>query len=133
MKVVVFGVTGMLGHAMFRMLSEDSRLVVYGTARREEARRYFSDELNNRLITGIDVENHDRLASVFTTVNPNVVVNCVGLVKQLPAANDALKVIPMNALLPHQLAMLCQQAVTRARLIHVSTDSIFQSRYESEA
>jgi len=125
MNVLVLGITGMLGHTMFRILSENARLVVYGTARREEARRYFSDQLNNRLITGIDVENQGSLASVFRIVNPDVVVNCVGLVKQVPAANDALQVIPMNALLPHRLAMLCKQIDTRARLIHISTDCVF--------
>ncbi len=125
MKVVVFGVTGMLGHAMFRILSEDSRLIVYGTARKEDTCRYFSDQLNNRLITGVDVENYDSLVGVFTTVNPDVVVNCVGIIKQLPSADDPLQAIPINALLPHQLAMLCQKNGKKARLIHFSTDCVF--------
>lgn len=123
MKVLVLGVTGMLGNAMFRVLSEDSDLVVHGTARSEHARQYFSNELSNRLVIGVDVENNDSLVKSFATVRPDVVINCVGLVKQLADANDPLQAVPINTLLPHRLAALCQ--ATRARLVHISTDCVF--------
>jgi dTDP-4-dehydrorhamnose reductase len=123
MKVLVLGVTGMLGNAMYRVLSEDSGLVVYGTARSESARQYFSNEQSNRLIIGVDVENNDFLVRSFATVRPDVVINCVGLVKQLADANDPLQAVPINTLLPHRLAALCQ--ATGARLVHISTDCVF--------
>ena len=37
-----------------------------------------------------------------------MVVNCVGIVKQRPEAKEAVPSILMNALLPHQLAEICQ-------------------------
>ena len=37
MRIMVLGVTGMLGNAIFRLLSEYSTLVVYGTARAESS------------------------------------------------------------------------------------------------
>jgi dTDP-4-dehydrorhamnose reductase len=72
---------------------------------------------------GVDVENMDSLITLFGSVRPDVVINCIGLVKQLADANDPLAAIPINALLPHRLARLC--SVTGARLIHMSTDCIF--------
>lgn len=123
LRALVFGATGMLGNAMFRFLSEGSDLVAYGTARSESARRYFSKELSSRLITGVDIENHDSLVKAFTTARPDVVINCVGLVKQLTDANDPLQAVPINTLLPHRLAALCQ--ATAARLVHISTDCVF--------
>lgn len=108
---------------MFRVLSEDKSLAVYGSARSDGARRYFAEELANRIIAGVDVENHDSLVRAFVAVRPDVVVNCVGLVKQLADANDPLLAIPINTLLPHRLAALCQ--ATAARLIHISTDCVF--------
>lgn len=123
MKALVLGVTGMLGNAMFRVLSADSDLVVYGTARSESAHRYFSREQSNRLIIGVDVENHDSLVKAFAAARPDVVINCVGLVKQLADANDPLQAVPINTLLPHRLAALCQ--ATGARLVHISTDCVF--------
>jgi dTDP-4-dehydrorhamnose reductase len=56
-------------------------------------------------------------------VRPEVVVNAVGLVKQLAAADDPLAALPVNAMLPHRLARLC--ALAGARLVHVSTDCVF--------
>lgn len=123
MKVLVLGVTGMLGNAMYRVLSEEPGLVVYGTARSEHARRYFSNELSHRLVIGVDVENNDSLVRSFATVRPDAVINCVGFVKQLADANDPLQAVPINTLLPHRLAALCQ--ATAARLVHISTDCVF--------
>lgn len=123
MRVMVLGVTGMLGNAMFRLLSANSSLVVFGTARSEGSKRCFSDNLSGRIIAGVDVENHDSLVRAFAVVRPDVVVNCVGLVKQLADANDPLQAVPINTLLPHRLAALC--LATRARLVHISTDCVF--------
>nr|WP_315187105.1 SDR family oxidoreductase [uncultured Albidiferax sp.] len=122
-KVLVFGVTGMLGNAMFRYLSTDLNLIVYGTARGERARQYFPVDQSHHLITGVDVENHDSLVKAFSFVRPDIVINCVGLVKQLAEANDPLIAVPINTLLPHRLAALCN--ATSARLVHISTDCVF--------
>ena len=123
MRVMVLGVTGMLGNAVFRVLSANSDLAVYGTARNESSRRFFSDDMSSQLLVGIDVENHDALVRAFAAVRPNVVINCVGLVKQLGDASDPLQAIPINTLLPHRLISLCR--VTDARFIHISTDCVF--------
>lgn len=123
MKVLVLGATGMLGNAMFRILSESAELSVYGTARSESARCRFPSKLSSRIVVGTDVENNDSLTKVFAVVRPDVVINCVGLVKQLADANDPLQAIPINSLLPHRLAVLCQ--AIGARLVHISTDCVF--------
>lgn len=123
MRVLVLGSTGMLGNAMFRVFSERSDLAVFGTARAEGSLRYFSENLSGKIITGVDVENHDSLLRAFVVARPHVVVNCVGLVKQLADANDPLQAVPINTLLPHRLAALC--GATSARLVHISTDCVF--------
>lgn len=123
MRVMILGATGMLGSAMFRVLSANSGLVVYGTARSGNCQQYFSDTPSGQLITGVNVENHDSLIKAFATVRPDAVINCVGLVKQLADANDPLQAVPINTLLPHRLAALCQAG--GARLVHISTDCVF--------
>ena len=123
MRVMVLGITGMLGNAMFRVLFEKSTLAVYGTARSESSKRYFADNLHSQIVVGVDVENNDSLVNAFAAIRPDVVVNCVGLVKQLADANDPLQAVPINTLLPHRLAALCQ--ATSARLVHISTDCVF--------
>lgn len=126
MKVLIFGVTGMLGSAVLRSFSMSDAFEMWGTLRNSSARSYFPAETQSRLIGDIDVLDTDSLASVIAGVRPNVVINCIGLVKQLTAANDPLQALPINAILPHRLAMLCD--ISGARLIHISTDCVFSGR-----
>lgn len=123
MRVLVLGASGMLGNAMLRVLDENADLEVFGTARSSDVERFFPPRISARLMTGIEVGNHDTLLNVFSRVRPKVVINCIGLVKQLAEAGDPLQAIPLNALLPHRLARLC--AVSGARLVHISTDCVF--------
>ncbi len=123
MKIMVLGVTGMLGNAMYRVLAENPTHEVFGTARSDKARRSFNEALSKQLVTGVEVTLQDSLVRAFALIRPQVVVNCIGLVKQLDDANDPLQAVPINTLLPHRLADLC--LATGARLIHVSTDCVF--------
>jgi dTDP-4-dehydrorhamnose reductase len=77
----------------------------------------------SEVIECADARNPDGLARVFAGARPEVVVNCIGLVKQRPESNDPLAALEVNAVLPHRLAALC--AAGGARLIHLSTDCVF--------
>ena len=121
--VLVLGATGMLGHAVLRLFCGSPDFVAWGSVRTTAAHHTMPANLQPRCITGVDVENYDSLARLFARVRPDVVINCIGLVKQLAEADDPLQAIPVNALLPHRLAQLCQ--VARARLVHISTDCVF--------
>lgn len=125
-KLLVLGASGMLGNAVFRFFQDDSLYEVWGTVRSLRAAQHFEPALRDQLISNIDVENTDALLALMARVKPEVVVNCIGLVKQLSQANDPLQALPINALLPHRLARIC--AVASARLIHFSTDCVFSGR-----
>lgn len=126
MRILVFGASGMLGNAMFRVFGESPEHEVMATARGEGARRFFSDNLSDRLLTGIDIDNHDSVVRAFATAEPDVVINCVGIVKQVADVEDLLQAIPRNTLFPHRLAQLCK--LCGARLVHVSTDCVFSGK-----
>lgn len=123
MRVLVLGASGMLGSAVFRIFSEKEDWEVFGTARSEAAKSYFSPELGKRLVVGCDVENHDTLAKVFSQTEPDVVINCIALPKESADASDPMRSFSIYALLPHRLAVLCSLA--KARLVHISTDGVF--------
>ena len=126
MKVLVLGVTGMLGSTLFRYLSADTDYQVWGTLRSPAGRKHFSNGTHSRLISHIDVLDSDDLVGVMNQVRPDVVINCVGLIKQLADAKDPLTALPINAMFPHRLAKLC--ALAGARLVHISTDCVFSGR-----
>jgi dTDP-4-dehydrorhamnose reductase len=118
MRILVLGATGMLGSAVLRVLSRDPNHEVFGTIRgvAEHA----------RLIGGIDVLAPGAVEDVLETAEPDAIINCVGLIKQVAEANDPAAALPINAELPHRLAILTQER--GARLIHISTDCVFSGR-----
>jgi dTDP-4-dehydrorhamnose reductase len=113
----------MIGSAVLRVLRENKSWEIFGSVRNERSKRFFSAPISNRLIANIDVENHDALVRVMDQIRPDVVVNCAGLTKHKPEAEDPLVSIPINTLMPHRLAGLSKLA--GARLIHISTDCVF--------
>lgn len=123
MKVLVLGASGMLGNAVLRVFSQSAGFKVTGSVRSANALHLLPAALRGCVVSGVDVDNIDNLMQLFAAQRPDVVINCVGLVKQLAAADDPLSAIPVNALLPHRLARLC--ALAQARLIHMSTDCVF--------
>ena len=123
MRVMIIGVAGMLGHALFKVFSEDPRHEVWGTARDEGERSLFAEADQIRVLPDVDVLNQDAVVETFNKIRPEIVINCVGLVKQLAISADPLSALPINAMLPHRLVRLCD--LGRARLIHVSTDCVF--------
>ena len=122
-RVLVLGATGMLGSTMLKYFSLNKNIVVAGTIRSEAGKNFLPVSLWANLIKDVDVGNFLSLNHVFDIFKPDVVINCIGIVKQLDESDDPLVAIPINSLLPHQLAHLCEK--NGARLIHFSTDCIF--------
>jgi dTDP-4-dehydrorhamnose reductase len=76
-----------------------------------------------RVLENVDVRDLSSIERVFQTARPDVVVNAVGIVKQLREAKIPSRSIEINALLPHLIDELCR--LTGCRLIHLSTDCVF--------
>jgi dTDP-4-dehydrorhamnose reductase len=123
MKLLVLGAGGMLGNAVMKYFSNFDEYAVYGTVRNSSLALLFPLNIQKNIISGIDVENFDSLGKVLNTIRPNLVINCIGLVKQLSDANDPLTAIPINSIFPHRLALLT--SFIDAKLVHMSTDCIF--------
>lgn len=122
-RLLVLGASGMLGNAVLRLFSQSPGYQVFGSVRSFGALRFLPENLHQNIITGIDIENFDSLTQLFANTHPDLVINCIGLIKQLAEADDPLAAIPINATLPHRLARLCD--VSGARLVHMSTDCVF--------
>lgn len=123
MNVLVLGANGMLGSTVFRVLNESHNLVVFGTVRDESAKFFFNKNIGSQLLAGIRLDQKNSLEKAFTFAQPDIVINCIGIIKQLDNLIDPLQVIEINAVFPHQLAKFCE--LSKARLIHISTDCIF--------
>ena len=123
MKVLILRAGGMIGSTVFRVLSENKQYETFGTVRDGRVSQYFPASMGKQLIEDIDVENHDSLVRVLEKTRPDMVVNCAGLTKHKPGAENPLVSLPINTSMPHRLAELC--GLVDVRLIHISTDCVF--------
>ena len=121
----MLGASGMLGNAVVRILAQNKNFKVFGSLRSALPMLQVKAP-SVQILQGIYVDQHDSLLKAFAESRPDVVINCVGLVKQLTHADDPLEAIPMNSVLPHRLARMCE--LVNARLIHISTDCVFSGR-----
>ena len=116
----------MLGSAILYSLQKNEEYETWGTLRNDNGLAYFPAQTHAKLIYNVDVLDEKILNDVFERIKPDLVINCVGLIKQLSCANDPLIVLPINSLFPHRLARICE--LFDARLIHISTDCVFSGR-----
>jgi len=125
MKIIVLGATGMLGHKIIQTLNHEHEVI--GTTRNDEKEYRCHPILGNfNLIGNIRSEETQKIKKIITTIKPDVIINCIGIVKQLPNANDPFHSIMVNSLFPHQLEQYSDEA--GSRLIHFSTDCVFAGK-----
>jgi len=112
----------MLGHKALEVLG--LQFETYGTLRVPISRPDVADK--ERVVLGVHAEDRESIADTVARVRPEVVVNCIGVVKQLAEATAPIPSITTNALFPHLVAEIT--AATGARMIQISTDCVFSGR-----
>ena len=122
MKVLIFGVSGLIGHTLLQHL--DSSLEVYGTLR--FSKKYYNNASifsKNNILENIDATILKTLLRVLNDIQPDVILNCIGITRRKICGTAISKVIVANTLLPHQLADWANS--NDKRVIHFSTDCVF--------
>ena len=126
MKILILGGSGMLGHRLWINLRREHE--VWVTVRGEynpfpNLSEFPSDFIHYR-VNGLII---DEVTRALTSTQPDLVINCIGLIKQLGhIAHDPLYSISLNALLPHRISLICR--VAKVRMIHISTDCVFSGK-----
>jgi len=124
-RILILGAGGMLGHKLCQLYKQKYDL--YYTVRSNFAKYQKYDIFDKeRMIENLDVLDLDKVVNIFNDIKPDIVINCVGIIKQLKDAKDPILSIRINSLLPHQLAKICQPL--NAKLFHISTDCVFNGK-----
>ena len=112
----------MLGHKLVQKLGE--KFDVW-TSIRGEYQNYVKFNLFSKKKTfeNIDIEDIRSVKEIARQINPQVIINAVGLIKQLPTSKNVVKTLLINSVFPHQLAEIASE--NQARLITLSTDCVF--------
>jgi dTDP-4-dehydrorhamnose reductase len=125
MKLLILGVSGLIGHKLLQVLSLNHD--VYGTLHHVKS-KYNNLELFDKssIIDAVDVLDFEQLKGIMHSINPDVVLNCVGITKRKIHNGNILEVIETNAVFPHKLANWAK--MTNKRVIHFSTDCVFNGK-----
>jgi len=111
--ILVLGGTGMLGHVLVKELEKESQFNVYNIVR--------ENKLNDKSII-CDVLNIEELKKSIEKVRPEIIINCIGLLKEQSNLNIS-KAIYLNSYLPQWLLKYCEK--NKIKFTHISTDCVF--------
>lgn len=122
MRVLIFGGTGMLGHKLVGALGR--QFEAWSTIRGPFSEvEYLGIFDRSRTIENVEAVDADSLACSIEKSQPDVVINAIGVIKQLPSSKDVIHTLTINSILPHRLAELSEKY--GFRLICISTDCVF--------
>ncbi len=124
MKIYIVGISGMLGSKLFENFLSLKNVKVRGSSRKLP-QKYLN--LKNKIDLNVDVNNLNLISKIINKFKPNVVINCVGVVKQkIKSKNEENKVFYLNSVFPHELYKIT--SLNKSRLIHFSTDCVFNGK-----
>ncbi len=117
MKILILGAFGMLGHKLIQVLSETH--VVWATAKSFEHK----SNNNKRLLFNVNAESIETVRDAILKVKPDVIVNAIGVIKQIESSKNVVKALTINSIFPHLVTEIANEI--GARFITISTDCVF--------
>jgi dTDP-4-dehydrorhamnose reductase len=112
MKLLVLGGKGMAGHVLTAYLKQKHKEVYYTSRDATDETGYVLDVLDTL-----------QLETLIEELQPDVVINAIGILNEHAEQNEQLA-FQINALLPHQLVKLMNRR--KGKVIHISTDCVFK-------
>lgn len=112
-KILILGSSGMLGHMLLDYLGSKEIYTLFDISRQYKTRA----ETNI-----LDVNDSNSLREVIESVEPDFIINCIGVL--IKESNRSIeKAIRINSALPHLLSHIAGDV--GSKLIHISTDCVF--------
>ena len=125
-KLLILGPTGLLGNTLLEYFSRQNNFKCFGLVRRTLDIVKLK-KIQNIKLYKIDYKNQNSIKKIFNKINPNLIINCVGVVKQRAHKNRISEIIKTNSYLPHNLVEL-SSLKKNVRFIHFSTDCVFSGK-----
>ena len=113
-KVLVLGSTGLIGHQVYNYLSNIKKFRMYNIS-------YRTKLMEDTIL--LDIRNENEFIEEIENINPDIVINCIGILIISSANDNPENAIFINAYMPHRLKRLCDKI--NSKLIHISTDCVF--------
>lgn len=116
-NILVFGATGMAGHMVSMYLSQfEYKYNVFNIC--------YRNKLDEKSLL-CDIEDITQVNEIVERVNPDVIINCVGVLNKT-AEEDIKNTVYVNTFFPRFLARLGE--IKKIKIIHLSTDCVFTGK-----
>lgn len=125
-RVLVLGITGMLGSMVETVLRSATRYDVRGTARQTETERVLESPPSGPYAFDAERDDDAALRRIVEDFRPSFIINCIGVIKPYCHDDDPAgirRAIVVNALFPYRLAATAQRV--GARVIQIATDCVY--------
>jgi dTDP-4-dehydrorhamnose reductase len=124
MKILILGLSGMLGHKLFSYLQKQNTYDLYATTTTNFEIEYPSFKIiNKKNIFFSKVQNIDYFERIFLKINPDIVINCIAILRESFFDLKPVKFIEINTIYPHKISQLSKKL--DFRFIHFSTDILY--------
>lgn len=125
MKILIIGGSGMIGSSFYQAWKDKHQ--VMATLKND----FFEYKKLNHIrkkdfFCNIDVLKDGLIEKVVKDFQPEAVINCIGITKQLIDKKDYDEVMFINSKFPFILKKICNEY--DAKLIHLSTDCVFSGK-----
>lgn len=121
MRILILGISGMLGHKLAQILDSDYDLV--GLSRKKVTPKLLG--LKNTNIVYHDLLKED-IQSILHEINPDIIINCVAITTRRGVEGNIQITEKLNTELPHKLDSWA--SLNSKKLIHFSTDCVFSGK-----
>lgn len=127
MKILILGSTGMLGFTLLSELTNHANFKLYATYRDDKIKKLLFKKIkaptNKIKFTKIDILNISDLKLKKLIKDMDVIINCIGLIKQkIHNSKNNKEAVIINTLFPFRLNNLRKKS---QKIYQISTDCVF--------
>ena len=113
MKILILGSTGILGNSLANYL-RTKKTKLFFISRKKNFKKHFYLK---------DFSNYKKLENLILKINPNYIINCLGVTKFHKSYKNKKETRKINIKLPIFLSNLCLKE--KIYFLHISTDCVF--------
>ena len=125
-KILILGGTGQLGNTLTRYLLKNYKYDVISTFKNKKKIKNLNLIPYKKNFFYLNIMNKNNIKKFLTAHKPDIVVNCIGLVKQKINSKNINQAIFLNSILPNFLSNLSIEF--NFKLILISTDCVFSGK-----
>lgn len=126
MKILILGASGMIGIAIHNHFIKNKNFRVIGTTTNSKAKNVIEKQNNLNSLVLFDFLKDNNIEDLLKSINPTIIINCIGIIKQSNQISNKINTIFLNSILPNKLSILAFK--NGIKLIQISTDCVFSGQ-----